>query len=458
MEPTPENDLPDEKLTPYWRGQEIIGRYYTFYDDVPAFGRLISWFEKVKDRQDLETLSSLDQSQYVANILGNAEQVLDFYWRNGGGKEIPIDAKERFGTDFGRSALHFQRSGRFLKDFVNVVVDYVEDTIDHLPGGKPELVAPHITNFDQLKGFEKFVLGDLRSWNRDIIITYPDGEEHYTAEFLFNIPEQAGVADVSYDPATRALRARVTEPLEVTNDRSQEFWYLPESDQQLLYQSGKEILKKFLGDFPDRLPDVLIFPDTSARPLYYLLRPIIEQIAKSRGQNLPRIYFYATDKLTGQERLQIDNVARPQNRDESISAKKERVVEILDEVRKSIKEDRPPTIVAFDDFISRGVTYDSLKENFGLDIPLYVFLGQQDQQSYQQQGKSIKTGMLDPTDRDSFAYRHKGGIGIKKIRDMTAEFKYSKAQVNPTTSGKVEALRHDMGRIGEKILIDLELK
>lgn len=58
---------------------------------------------------------------------------------------------------------------------------------------------------------------------------------------------------------------------------------LKEITKERLEGAGKNLISKFLEDYATTLPDAIILPDTSARPLFYLLRPVLESVATKRG-------------------------------------------------------------------------------------------------------------------------------------------------------------------------------
>lgn len=67
--------------------------------------------------------------------------------------------------------------------------------------------------------------------------------------------------------------------------------FLRQKDVEIL-STGMAKLKDFFTGLPDsKMPSVIIFFDTSARPLCYLLKPLIEQTYTQRGLRLPKIQF-----------------------------------------------------------------------------------------------------------------------------------------------------------------------
>lgn len=78
--------------------------------------------------------------------------------------------------------------------------------------------------------------------------------------------------------------------------------FLSQADQENLEQSGVVIIKKLLNDFGEKLPDAIILPDTGARPLFYLLRTVLDEVATQRGVDTPRFYFFRYNRSLISER------------------------------------------------------------------------------------------------------------------------------------------------------------
>jgi hypothetical protein len=69
---------------------------------------------------------------------------------------------------------------------------------------------------------------------------------------------------------------------------------LNEWDREILHEGGKNVVKMMLKDFNNKLPDVIVLPDTSARPLYYLLKPLVEKLEKKKNIKKPNFQFVKT--------------------------------------------------------------------------------------------------------------------------------------------------------------------
>jgi hypothetical protein len=68
--------------------------------------------------------------------------------------------------------------------------------------------------------------------------------------------------------------------------------YLNEKDLEVMTR-GLDVLKNYFNELTSHeLPDTLVFPETSARPLVYLIKPLLEQVYKSKGVPLPSLQFF----------------------------------------------------------------------------------------------------------------------------------------------------------------------
>lgn len=111
---------------------------------------------------------------------------------------------------------------------------------------------------------------------------------------------------------------------------------LNEWDKEMLFKGGMAVVRKILEKFDDKLPDAIIYPETSARPLYYLFNPVFEKIYKKNNLKKPEVFFFnvATPSLPYKfrEGEGPDNWYIDSNKDE-----------IIDYIEKEIKdiEDNP---------------------------------------------------------------------------------------------------------------------
>lgn len=69
---------------------------------------------------------------------------------------------------------------------------------------------------------------------------------------------------------------------------------LNEWTRMVLEKGISTLVPKIYEDFGEKLPDVVILPDTSARPLYYAFKPSFDRIAAEKGIPRPHFYFFKT--------------------------------------------------------------------------------------------------------------------------------------------------------------------
>lgn len=83
---------------------------------------------------------------------------------------------------------------------------------------------------------------------------------------------------------------------------------LSNEDQENLLKSASNLLEQFQTQYPDKLPNIILLPDISARPLFYLLNPAIKAIAEKRQVKAPTFIYFQTYK--GPEMSLIDREGR----------------------------------------------------------------------------------------------------------------------------------------------------
>lgn len=80
---------------------------------------------------------------------------------------------------------------------------------------------------------------------------------------------------------------------------------LTEMDKQVLEHSLSRF-KEYLGDLkPEELPSLILFLETSARPLYYALKPILDVVYKDKNKDLPEAKFLLTIRGLERDELEI---------------------------------------------------------------------------------------------------------------------------------------------------------
>jgi len=99
------------------------------------------------------------------------------------------------------------------------------------------------------------------------------------------------------------------------------------------------LVPKIYEDFGEKLPDVVILPDTSARPLYYALKPSFDRIAAEKGIKFPHFYFFKTARPN--EDLQNIEIATEIDESMPFQELLRRVKSINPKMGSEIEEDIP---------------------------------------------------------------------------------------------------------------------
>lgn len=229
-------------------------------------------------------------------------------------------------------------------------------------------------------------------------------------------------------------------------------------DQEYLFKSASNVVDKFLDHYPDKLPDIILLPEISARPLFYLLNPAIKTVCEERQLKPPTFIYFQTHK--GPEMSLIDEEGKekvmtpikelrrmaesskgsdpvlqdylrseiatreggPEKARKRRDLMKRRADEVIDYSKKSGITN--PNIVIFDDYVTKQhSSIDEIRLAFGSNIPAYCLL--QDRGVAFSESLQIFTGMEDPygtteiANSQGFDYRSKNqgnrhAIGVEK--------------------------------------------
>jgi hypothetical protein len=74
----------------------------------------------------------------------------------------------------------------------------------------------------------------------------------------------------------------------------QENTVLNDWDRKILLEGGNRVIHKIMEQ--EGVPDVIILPETSARPLFYLINPSFKKIAEHQNTKPPKYVFFAPSK------------------------------------------------------------------------------------------------------------------------------------------------------------------
>jgi hypothetical protein len=151
------------------------------------------------------------------------------------------------------------------------------------------------------------------------------------------------------------------------------FGELTERDKLTLEYCGRNILQKIQEDFPEGLPELVLFADVSARPLVYVFGPALYQIAKSRGVKPPVL-----DTINIQKGSDYDIQAL------HTDSNKTEYFDFEDLLRQENTKKRDklfnqhnltnPEIILIDEFLSNGTTAREFLEVFGYNSKVYILL------------------------------------------------------------------------------------
>lgn len=265
---------------------------------------------------------------------------------------------------------------------------------------------------------------------------------------------------------------------------------LSDNDRKNILQSANNLIDKFTTQYPHELPDVVILPEISARPLFYLLNPVMKALSEKRQIKAPSFAYFQTHKGAelslideeGRERsrtsvkdikkmmnggsdkdsflqdyLQSEIVAReggPERAQKMRSLMKSRADEI--KARAAASGITDPNIVIFDDYVTKQhSSIDEVRLAFGSDIPAYCLL--QDRGVTFPENLRIFTGIEDPygtteiANSQGFEYRskHAGNrhaIGVEKDENSM----YAKGS-SARNYSSIKNLRTGLRTIGQQI-------
>ncbi|NVN97267.1 hypothetical protein HXX01_03505 [Candidatus Nomurabacteria bacterium] len=268
---------------------------------------------------------------------------------------------------------------------------------------------------------------------------------------------------------------------------------LNEWDKKILFEGSKNVVDKILKEFRGRLPDGVIYPDESARPLFYLFDKIFDKIAKEKDIQKPRAFFFKTHKADTHTNIFEDEEGREIYYDEA----KEKFLNMINSndlpthlnnfilsefekthAKRAIEAERASEIEVYneklssrgmianlaviDEFSNQGNTSKEINYAFGYEVPYFSVFGNKNKSinsiSSENMGIAIDTEnypVNEATDNSTkLSYtKHplKRSVGVKKNNDI--DNKYSEVNHNQTIEDRkmMETLRKEMGEIGREI-------
>ncbi|NTV44741.1 MAG: hypothetical protein HGA67_03560 [Candidatus Yonathbacteria bacterium] len=280
---------------------------------------------------------------------------------------------------------------------------------------------------------------------------------------------------------------------------------LNDFDEYILEEGVPGVIEKMLEKFNSNLPKVVIYPETSARPLYYVFDPVFEKISKIKHVDKPKIIFFnvhqpdtltiyyedegnlddahfdklkkniiddkefreaernehpwPTEPLSDEvfaEEIKKD-MERIQHTQDNRVHEKERVDEILGYLQKN--DMTIDDVAVIDEFIMEGDTSYEINKIFGHEIPYFAvfavdFSVGSNQAGYVSHADGPGSGMLSYK-ADSFFRK---SIGVKKGEG--GKYSTPNNKRDGFTREDVEmmaTLRKEMRMIGEKIAETLKV-
>jgi len=67
-------------------------------------------------------------------------------------------------------------------------------------------------------------------------------------------------------------------------------------DRKYLTEGAQSVIKHMYADFENNFPDVILLPETAARPLSYLLAPIFKKLQENKNTKIPKFVFFNVGK------------------------------------------------------------------------------------------------------------------------------------------------------------------
>ena len=279
---------------------------------------------------------------------------------------------------------------------------------------------------------------------------------------------------------------------------NQEFAFLKIEDQIYLKESGLNVLRQLSVDFSRELPDAIVLPGNSAKPLVQLILPTLKLIAEQRNLEVPqfvRLNLSAQDRdiyilrLLERHYPGMDPLEATESYRERLVREGSTDISILNalyrfrmygfkhatdlisfwsgEAYKSTSKlqdllGRTPSLIIVDDYITQNAsTLREVRHAYGKRLPAYILLGQNTTPDFIQRHDPLYIGLQDPYPPApggvvlGFYYR-----GVNQIPSHFPEALLGRTEgtkdrpqlyddYSPTSVSS--ALRNDMTRIGEQI-------
>jgi hypothetical protein len=267
---------------------------------------------------------------------------------------------------------------------------------------------------------------------------------------------------------------------------------LTERDRDVLLECGEEVARHLKEDWAEKLPDYVIYVDTTARPLAYLFDPVWEKLAKEKGQEKPTTMFFPTadgsrvavDRLLWMaidkenfslEKIQkkLDHYENPMNIDKKRNSFRDEfdyqafknvcllymgAVKKIEEASKNMSH--KPNIAIVDEYMSSGGSIaflETLFEDYVDKQQSYAVARSSMSPIWRDLNEQVRVGATD--DKYDFYNKNRKSFQLQySVKDKNA-----KGVVKPTPPavfssvdpdrdmGAVKQIRKEMREIGEEI-------
>ncbi len=283
------------------------------------------------------------------------------------------------------------------------------------------------------------------------------------------------------------------------NQKNKSETILNDWDKKVLLEGGAEVIKKIIKQ--EGIPNIIILPDTAARPLFYLVDASFKKLAKSKNMESPRYIFLAPTRPDSYTTSSESAKAFEDNTKEflidipkedilsdrietynmfNISVSKEELGEMQSKIDHTYNKRIPlkeyslrlldtitskygpnSKMIILDEFSSNGATALEIQRAFGMEIPAYsVFSMNSSNISQDNTGIIISTENEDTANpltnsHTSLSYKDdklKKSLGVEKHEGLPIVTVLNKnSEFNEEHQKMISTLRNEMKDLGKEI-------
>lgn len=210
--------------------------------------------------------------------------------------------------------------------------------------------------------------------------------------------------------------------------------YLSPENALEIVNASRGMFTHLLKDFPRELPSTIIIPDTSARPLAYLVKAVFAKVAIARNVPVPKIYFMQPVRTESAYRVRLFEQVVKMDAAQGITELKETVEASergeIKETKKNREEGRrllnnmdkdwaelmplrallktradelkrfigtaKDAVIIDDGATPYAVTSKEIGKALGFELPTYVLEAEFSNEFFAKEGLNIKTGAVVP--------------------------------------------------------------